>query len=1532
MQAARDRHKSYADLKRKPMEFQVGDKVMLKVTPWKGVVRFGKRGKLNLEPLAVPLDGLHFDGKLHFVEEPVEIIDRKDKQLKQSQIPLVKVQWNSKRDFKLPDESQVLLRVPRENNMYNDNLKDIVPSGDLTCLFAKATFDESNLWHRRLGYLSLKVKVIRIDNGTEFKNSDLNQLCELKGIKREFSVPRTPRENGIADRKNRTLIEAARTMLADFLLPIPFWAEAVNTACYVQNRVLVTKPQKKTPYELLHGRTPSIGFMRPFGCPVTILNTLDSLGKFEGKTNPNAGFQEDLDAGKTKEEANQEYMLFPVWFTGSTNPQNKEGDTNFDGAEHDFEDFSEDSSNDVSPANPIVSAAGTNPISTNGPSNSNSSSTHGNSSLRDASQSTDVLEMENIVYSNNENVGAEADFNNLEFLITVSPIPTTRTHNAHPISQIIGNLSSTTQTRSMARIIRYQGGISQVLNEDFHTCMFACFLTQEEPKRVHQALKNPSWIEAMQEELLQFQMQKCISVWNYRGKIYVCQPQGFEDPDHPDKVYKVVKALYGLHQAPRAWYETLANYLLQNSFHRGQIDQTLFIKKQKGDILLMQIYVDDIIFGATNKDLCKSFKKLMKDKFQMSSMGELTFFLGLQVKQKEDGIFINQDKYAAEILKKFGLTEGKSASTPIDREKPLLKDPDGKDVDVHISRYMIGSLMYLTLSRPDIMFAVCACACFQVNPKVSHLHAVKRIFRYLKGKPHLVLWYPKDSPFDLVAYSDSDYVGASLDRKSTTGGCQFLGSRLISWQCKKQTVVATSSTGAEYVAGANCCTQVLWIHNQMLDYGYSTHHITLNKELASLKANGSWVHQALKDPSWIEAMQEELLQFKMQKVCILVDLPQGKRATGTKWVYKNKKDERGIVVRNKARLVAQGHTQEKGINYEEVFAPVARIEAIRLFLAYASFIGFMVYQMDVKSVFLYGTIEEEVYVCQPPGFEDPDHPDKTDQTLFIKKQKGDILLVQIYVDDIIFGATNKDLCKSFKKLMKDKFQMSSIRELTFFLGLQVKQKEDGIFINQDKYVAEILKKFGFTEGKSASTPIDTEKYLLKDPDGEDVDVHIYRSMIGSLMYLTSSRPDIMFAFWKTVAVKQSNDVTRIQALVDKKKVVVTEATIRDALHLDDAEGVECLPNEEIFATLARMGYEKSSTKLTFYKAFFSSQWKFLIHTILQSLSAKRTSWNEFSSAMASVVICLATGRTFNFSRYIFESLVRNVDSSSKFYIYPRFIQLIIQNQLGDFSTHSTKYISLALTQKVFANIRRVGKGCSGVETPLFEGMIAAKEPEDQGNTEEQGNGNNAAKEPVTAVDDVTGQSTQSLTLLTPPPQQPQDIPSTTQADIYHIDIDHAAKVLIVVPATRRRRGVIIRDPEEESSTNTPAETKSKDKGKGILVEEPKPMKKKQQVEMDEAFARKLQEELNQEIDWEVAMDHNTAGLTLDFFKGMSYDDIRPIFEAKFNANLEFLLKSKEQIEEEEESRAIVLINETPAQKAAKRRRLKKEAEDVEELK
>nr|GFB01696.1 retrovirus-related Pol polyprotein from transposon TNT 1-94 [Tanacetum cinerariifolium] len=235
------------------------------------------------------------------------------------------------------------------------------------------------------------------------------------------------------------------------------------------------------------------------------------------------------------------------------------------------------------------------------------------------------------------------------------------------------------------------------------------------------------------------------------------------------------------------------------------------------------------------------------------------------------------------------------------------------------------------------------------------------------------------------------------------------------------------------------------------------------------------VAQALEDPSWVDAIQEEMQQFKFQNVWVLVDLPPGKYDIGTKWILKNKRDARGIVVRNKARLIAQGHRQEEGINYDEVFALVARIEAIRMFLAFASYMGFMVYQMDVKSAFLYGKIKEEVYVTQPKGFVDSQHPKKVYKTLFLKKNNRDIILVQVYVDDIIFGSTKKEWCDEFKALMKGEFQMSAMGELTFFLGLQVQQRPDGIFIYQVKYVHEILNKFDLGNVRTATTPYEAPK-------------------------------------------------------------------------------------------------------------------------------------------------------------------------------------------------------------------------------------------------------------------------------------------------------------------------------------------------------------------------------------------------------------------------------------------------------------------------
>ncbi|KZV46985.1 hypothetical protein F511_15782 [Dorcoceras hygrometricum] len=302
-------------------------------------------------------------------------------------------------------------------------------------------------------------------------------------------------------------------------------------------------------------------------------------------------------------------------------------------------------------------------------------------------------------------------------------------------------------------------------------------------------------------------------------EVYVAQPPGFVDHTNPEFVYKLDKALYGLKQAPRAWYDTLTNFLLEHKFTIGTVDKTLFKFVKDDHVLLVQIYVDDIIFGSSNPKLCKKFSKLMQDKFEMSMMGELTFFLGLQVRQLENGIFINQAKYTKELLKKFGMENSSAAATPMSSTIKMDKDEAGTAIEVSLYRGIIGSLLYLTSSRPDVMFAVCMCARFQAEPKKSHYIDVKRILKYLKGTSNVGLWYPKDSGFELIGYSDVDYAGCRIDRKSTSGTCQFLGDRLISWFSKKQTSIATSTAEAEYLAAGSCCAQILWIQHQLKDYG-----------------------------------------------------------------------------------------------------------------------------------------------------------------------------------------------------------------------------------------------------------------------------------------------------------------------------------------------------------------------------------------------------------------------------------------------------------------------------------------------------------------------------------------------------------------------------------------------------------------------------------------------------------------------------------------------------------------------------------------
>nr|GEV52982.1 hypothetical protein [Tanacetum cinerariifolium] len=651
------------------------------------------------------------------------------------------------KDFKLNDDTNVLLKTPRQHNMYSIDLNNIVPHKNPTCLVAKALVDESVI----MG---------------EFKNQEVNEFCTKKGIRREFSNARTRQQNRVAERSNRTLIEAARTMLADAKLPVTFWAEAVNTAYYVQNRVLVNKSQNKTPYELFNSRIPAIGFLRPFGCHVMILNTLDHLGKFDAKR----------DEG---------------YFVGYSLSSKA------------FKVF-----------NKITKKV-------------------------EESPHVDFLENKLIKKGTGPN-----------WLFNID----TLTNSMNYVPMVVAGTSSTNISGTKDVEI-------QAVKKDVSSLRYIAL-----PNWFHEAHCNAD----------------------------VSESSGISNPTATLKV-------------PSA--------------------------DQVGHVISLTVESKILTAPTLGNALTNRFE---------DTFGDTT-----------NAVTLNE-------------------------------------VEADLS-----------------------------NMKTSILVSPTSTFRIHKDHPKSQIIGPVDTPIQTRHKSkdmeEQSFI-ATIHQKTNSELLQFcLFSCLLSQEEPKK------------------------------------------------------IFDALKDPSWVEAMQEELLQFKSQNVWVLVDYPKWVRPIGIKWVLKNKKDKRGIVIRNKVRLVAQGYSLEEGIDYEEVFAPIARIEAIRLFLAYALFIGFIVYQMDVKSAFLYGNIDKEVYVMQSPGFHDPQFPERV-----YKVEKAMYGLRQ--APRAWYGT----LSKEFESLMHDKFQMSAMGKLTFFLGLQVLQKKDGIFLSQDKYVGDILKKFGYSDVRSANTPMDKENPWGKD--------------------------------------------------------------------------------------------------------------------------------------------------------------------------------------------------------------------------------------------------------------------------------------------------------------------------------------------------------------------------------------------------------------------------------------------------------------------
>nr|GEX72613.1 hypothetical protein [Tanacetum cinerariifolium] len=628
-----------------------------------------------------------------------------------------------------------LMKVPRKNNMYSVDLKNVASSGGLTYLFAKATLDESNLWHRMLRHINFKTmnKLVKENpvrglTSKRFKNDHTCVACQ-KGKQHKASC-------------KTKYVSSISQPLQMFHMDLfgPTFVKSIMKKMY---RLVVTDDYSRFIWVFfLATKDETSGILKAF--IIGIENLIDHKVKIircdnetEFKNKEMNQFYEEkwirreFSVDRTSQqnrvaERKNRTRLLELYPLGKFDRKADEGFfVRYSRNSKAFKD-AKDLGNEDNEEPRVSQQKDLNVNSTN---NINTVSLTANAAgIKDNVVDKDIVygctddlnmpNLEEIFYSDDdEDVGAEANMTNLDTNILVSPILTTRIYKDHPVKQIIRDLHSAPQTRRMTNnVTNYDmfSSVQQRINhKDFQNCLFACFLSQVESKKTLLDLPydkraiGTKWIykNKKDERVYQMDVKSEFMYGRIKEKVYICQPLGFEDLEFPDRVYKVEKALYGLHQAPRAWYETLSTHLLDNRFHRGQIDKTLFIKRVKGDILLVQVYVDDIIFGFTRKEMCTEFEKMMHKKFQMSSMGELTFFLGLQVTQKDDGIFMSQDKYVDEILKNFGFSTVKTTSTPMETLKPLLKDENAEDVDVHLYRSMISSLMHLTSSRPDIMFA-----------------------------------------------------------------------------------------------------------------------------------------------------------------------------------------------------------------------------------------------------------------------------------------------------------------------------------------------------------------------------------------------------------------------------------------------------------------------------------------------------------------------------------------------------------------------------------------------------------------------------------------------------------------------------------------------------------------------------------------------------------------------------------------------------------------------------------------------------------
>lgn len=697
---------------------------------------------------------------------------------------------------------------------------------------------------------------LRTDRGGEFTSNEFNEYCKANGIKRQLTTAYTPQQNGVAERRNRTIMNLVRSILSEKKVPKSFWPEAVNWITHVLNRSPTRVVQDATPEEAWSGVKPNVDYFRVFGCIAHVHIPDVKRTKLDDKSCKCVllGVSEESKAYRLYNPTSRKIIVSrdvvfeenECWDWGRSVEEVKLDV--LDWGDNDDKELGQNNGEEGDDANDgVIEQEHGEP----GVSASSSSS-----SLQDTSPDSDEEGRNRRQpdwmkdYVSGEGLGLSAGEEELHNLavFTANEDPITfdeavsdsRWRDAMKTEIDAIERNNTWELTSLPSGVKKIGvkwvfktkfnekgeidkckarlvakGYAQRFGIDY-TEVYAPVARWDTIRMIIALAAQQNW------SIYQLDVKSAFLHGELSEVVYVEQPQGFEVKGEEEKVYKLKKALYGLKQAPRAWYSRIENYFVKEGFEKCDFEHTLFIKAGAGGtFLIVSLYVDDLIFTGNCEHMFVKFKESMKQEFDMSDLSKMRYFLGVEVMQCTEGIYISQKKFARELLERFGMERSNFVANPIVPGVKLVKDDDGAKVDATVYKQMVGSLMYLTVTRPDLMFVVCLASRFMANPTELHYQVVKRVLRYVVGTVDLGIFYKRRGDAELLAYTDSDYAGDVVDRKSTSGYVFSLSGGAVSWTSKKQPIVTLSTTEAEYVAAASCATQGVWMKRVLDKLGHS---------------------------------------------------------------------------------------------------------------------------------------------------------------------------------------------------------------------------------------------------------------------------------------------------------------------------------------------------------------------------------------------------------------------------------------------------------------------------------------------------------------------------------------------------------------------------------------------------------------------------------------------------------------------------------------------------------------------------------------